>query len=48
MDNNLTAYEKDNKEFANYLLEQYFFQPFRQGRKETQIRGAQTAPEGVP
>lgn len=37
MDNNLTAYEKDNKEFANYLLEQYFFQPFRQGRKKLEI-----------
>ena len=32
--NNLTAYDKDNKEFTDYLLNKYFFSHFKKGEKK--------------
>ena len=37
MENNLTMYEKENKEFANYLLDQYFFSKFKKGHRKLEI-----------
>lgn len=37
MNNNLITYEQDNKDFANYLLNTYFFSQFKKGHKKLEV-----------